>query len=437
MNSERTRDTAGHVVVVGAGQAGGDLAAALRMSGHRGAITIVGDESTLPYSRPPLSKAFLAGDTDERGILLRDPETYDTQTITVRTGQTVRSIDRAGHRIDIDGEWLGYDKLVLATGGRPRLLNDDALTGAGNVFALRTVADASRLRERLIPGARLVIVGGGYIGLEIASAARARGVEVTVLEAAERVLARVTSPVMSNFFETVHSEEGVHLIVDAKIDGFDLRADGDVIAVRLVTGEVLAADAVLVGIGLIPRTELAEASGLDVDNGIVVDRRMHTSDPDIFAIGDVARHPDLQRGGMRRLESVPNASEQARIVAAEITGKVREYDSVPWFWSDQYDCKLQVAGLSAGYDSQIVRQDPSKPRRITVLYLQNDRVICADVVNNPADFAVAKKLIMAAAPVDRSALADIRVPLKAALAAAQRKTTEPVISAPVAGVVGV
>ena len=403
------------VVIVGTGQAGGDVAAALRMAGHAGHITLVGDELHLPYSRPALSKAFLTGNVDEEAILLRDARTYRTQNIAVHSGEFATRIDREGHRIEADGQWLSYDKLVLATGGQPRRLDNPNLTNASNVFSLRTLSDAKRLREELTPGTRLVIVGGGYIGLEIASAARQAGVDVTVLEAADRVLARVTSPVMSEFFETVHREEGVRVEINAKIDGFDVDSGGDVTAVRLQDDHLIPADSVLVGIGLIPRTELAESSGLAVDNGILVDQHMRTSDPDIFAIGDVARHPDPQHGGLRRLESVPNASEQARIVAAAITGVRRGYEALPWFWSDQYDCKLQVAGLSIGYDTLVVRRHPDAPRRITVLYLREGVVMCADVVNNPSEFAVAKKLITTGVSVDRDALADPDVALKTAL----------------------
>jgi 3-phenylpropionate/trans-cinnamate dioxygenase ferredoxin reductase subunit len=402
-------------VVVGAGQAGGELAAALRLAGYTGEIVVIGEERHLPYSRPPLSKAFLAGEADEDALLLHGADSYAAQGITVHIGHTVRRIDRTGHRVEVAGGWIEYDKLVLATGGNPRRLPDPALAGARNMLTLRTMNDAKELRERLTAGARLAIIGGGYIGLEIAAAARKAGVEVTVLEAADRVLARVTAPVMSEFFQKVHHEEGVRIILGAQMDRFDLNSDGDVTALHLKSGEAIPADCVLVGIGLIPRTELADSSGLATDNGILVDHYMQTSDPDIFAIGDVARHPDPQHGGLRRLESAPNASEQARVVAAAIVGPVREYVALPWFWSDQFDCKLQVAGLATGYDTLIVRHDPAIPRRISTLYLRGGALISADVVNNPAEFAAAKKLITSGMAVDTAALADPAIALRSAL----------------------
>jgi 3-phenylpropionate/trans-cinnamate dioxygenase ferredoxin reductase subunit len=407
----------GRVVIVGAGQAGADAAAALRMAGHEGEIVLVGEEPSPPYARPPLSKAFLAGEVGEESLLIRSPSVYASNRITVRAGTAVARIDREAHEIVLaSGERLGYDRLVLATGGEPRRLDTPETARASNVLTLRTLADATALREYMRPGARAVIIGAGYVGLEIAAAARARGLEVTVVEVAPRVLARVTSPVVSAFFERIHREEGVEIITGATVDGYEVADCGDVTGVRLADGRVLPGDFVLFGVGMVPRTELAEQAGLHVDNGIVVDDRMRTTDPDVFAIGDVSSHPDPRNGGLRRLESVPNASEQARIVASVITGSPRPYDATPWFWSDQYDLKLQTAGLAAAYDDLVVRDDPADGRRLTVLYLRGHVVIAADTVNRPADFAAARKLIAAGRPVDLDVLRDSGVPLRSLVA---------------------
>jgi len=403
----------GRVVIVGGGQAGADAAAALRMAGHEGEIVLVGEEPSLPYARPPLSKAFLAGEVSEEALLIRSPSAYATNRITVRTGTAVARIDRGAREVVLtSGERLGYDRLVLATGGTPRRFDTPETARASNVLTLRTLTDATALREYLQPGARAVILGAGYVGLEIAAAARARRIEVTVVEIAPRVLARVTSPVMSAFFERIHREEGVEIITGATVDGYEVADSGDVTGVRLADGRVLPSDVVLFGVGMVPRTELAEEAGLRVDNGIVVDERMRTTDPDVFAIGDVSSHPDPRNGGLRRLESVPNASEQARIVASVITGSTRPYDATPWFWSDQYDLKLQMAGLAVAYDDLVVRGDPDDGRELTVLYLRGQVVIAADAVNRPADFAAARRLIAAGTPVDVDVLRDSDVPLR-------------------------
>jgi 3-phenylpropionate/trans-cinnamate dioxygenase ferredoxin reductase subunit len=403
----------GTVVIVGAGQAGIETATALRRAGHQGPIVVFGEEPGLPYARPPLSKAYLVGEADAAALLLRKSETYDQQDIQLRPGTRVAAIDTAAHAAVLDdGQRLRYDHLVLATGGDPRVPDTPGLVTAANVHTLRTLDDATALRARLAAGSRVAIIGGGYIGLEIAAAARTKGLHVSVVEAAPRVLARVTSPVVSEFFHRVHAEEGVEILVDAAVAEALTDDAGDVRLLRLTDGRELEVDFVLVGVGLIPRTQLAEAAGLLVDNGIVVDDAMRTSVPDIYAIGDVARHPDPQQGGSRRLESIPNASEQARCVAATITGSFRPYTAVPWFWSDQYDLKLQTAGLASGYDSLVVRGDATAGRQLTVLYLQGEVVIAADVVNKPADFAAAKRLISARVAVDPEELADSDRPLK-------------------------
>jgi len=408
----------GRVVIIGAGQAGIEAAGALRMNGYTQEVVVVGEEQGLPYSRPPLSKGFLTGELDESMLALRTQDQLVDQGIKLLSGHQVTEINRGSGQVLLDdGSSLAYDQLVIASGGTPRQLGTPELAAAGNVFSLRTLGDAEKLKGYLKPGTKAVIIGGGYIGLEIASAAKSAGVGVTVLEAAPRVLARVTSPVMSDFFQRLHAEEGVEIVLNAQVERFLTTETGDISAVQLAGGRTVEADFVLVGIGLIPRTELAEAAGLEVDNGIVVDEGLRTSDPRVYAIGDVARHPDPQHGGFRRLESAPNASEQARCVAASILGDFRAYSALPWFWSIQYDVKLQVAGLAQGYDNIVVRGDAESGRRVTVLYLREDILIAADVVNLPAEFAACKRLISAQAPLDPARLNDLNIPLKDCIAA--------------------
>ncbi|MEU6573445.1 FAD-dependent oxidoreductase [Streptomyces sp. NPDC046805] len=407
------------MVIIGAGQAGGELAAALRSRSFDGEIVLVGAEESCPYSRPALSKAYLLGELGAGELLLRDAAMYAQQEIEVRPGAAVVAVDRERNEVLLDdGSRLRYTTLVFATGGRPRTLPVPALAAADNLLCLRTLADADRLRGRLRPGTRLAIIGGGYIGLEVASVARRRGLEVTVIEAMPRVLARVTAEPVSRFFQEIHAEEGVDIRLGATIDDYTLDAAGNVGEIRLGDGSRVSVDLVLVGIGLQPNSELAEACGLAVDNGVLVDEFLRTGDPDIYAIGDVSRHPDITSGVTRRLESVPNASEQARAVADTLTGTPRPYTAVPWFWSDQYDVKLQVVGLSDGFDQLVVRSDPAVPRQLAVFYLKDRVIRAADVASSPRDFAVAKKLVAQQAVVEPDMLADHGRPLRGLLALA-------------------
>lgn len=402
-----------HVVIVGAGQAGSDAAAALRMAGHQGPITLIGDEPHLPYSRPPLSKAFLLGEVDEGGLILRSAESYRDHEIEILTEARVSSLNSIERHVVLeDGTTVPYDKLILATGGRPRSLPNPELSAARNVFTLRSARDASLIRQHLSQARRIVVVGGGYIGLEMASVARSLGVDVTLLETNPRLLSRVTSPVVSGFFRQLHQDEGVEIRLNACIDKFETDDAGNFESLYLTDGTKIEADFLIAGIGLVPNTELALGAGLKVDNGILVNEYLQTSNPDIYAIGDVARYPDQQHGGLSRLESVPNASAQARRVAANLTGDCLPFNSVPWFWSDQFDVKLQVVGLSRGYDELVVRPDPSRARAITVFYLKGGVVISADIANSPKDFAFAKKLVAAGAVVDSALLANAAIPLR-------------------------
>jgi len=400
-------------VIVGAGQAGGETAVALRMAGYEGHIVLIGDESLPPYSRPPLSKAYLAGKAEAEDLLLRNAEWYANQRIAIRTGTLVTAVEPADHRVLLDdGDELSYDHLVLATGGEPRRITGPGIDRARNVHTVRGLDDAARLRSALTTGVRLVVIGAGYIGLEIAATARQSGAIVTVIEAAPRVLARVTSPPVSEFFQRVHREAGVTILLGTTVEGFGTDNAGDITAVHVAGQPSLPADLVLIGIGITPRTRLAEDAGLKVSDGIVVDEHMRTSAPDIYAVGDVARHPCPQHGGLRRVESVPNASEQARCVAATITGAPLPYRALPWFWSNQYDVKLQSVGLAAGHDHLVVRGNPFAGSQLTLLYLRGQTIIAADVIGNAADFAAAKRLIAAGTPTERRLLADPAVPLK-------------------------
>jgi 3-phenylpropionate/trans-cinnamate dioxygenase ferredoxin reductase subunit len=405
------RSTTDRVVVVGGGQAGAEVVAALRMAGHQRPITLIGDEPEYPYARPPLSKAYLAGKAGIEDLHIRPPSMYDQQDITILPATRVTAIEREAHDVVLaDGVRLPYDSLVLATGGRARRL--PGLDDAGNVYYLRTLGDVTALRDRFTAGTRLVVIGGGYIGLEVAAVARQLGLTATVVEALPRVLSRVTAPEVSAFYERVHAEEGVDIRVGTAVTGFAFAPDKAVTAVRLGDGERLDADIVLVGIGLIPNTELAEQAGLGVDNGIVVDEYCRTEDPAILAIGDCTSHPCGEHGGRRRLESVPNANEQARIAAATLTGDPTPYTAVPWFWSDQYDVKLQTVGLCTGYDEVVIRGTTQTGRTFAAFYLKDGQVRAADVAGNPREFATARKLVTARTRVGPDKLRDLSIPLR-------------------------
>jgi len=402
-----------NVIVIGAGQAGGDVVTLLRQNGFPGDLTVIGEEPYLPYLRPPLSKAFLAGDVTAESLQTKGAAAYEKAAVTVRTGLRVSAIDRHAKRIALEnGEDLAYGALVLATGGRPRMMK---VPGAAlkNIFYLRTIADVVALRAAFLPGRRLVIVGGGYVGLEVASVAVKHGLRVTVLEGAPRVLVRVTSPEMSAFYERIHRREGVDIRTGIAVSGFIADpAGGSVAGVECGEAGTIATDLVIVGIGLIPNTELAAQAGLLVDNGIIVNQQAQTSDPHIYAIGDCAihaHHEFLQR--RVRLESVPNAAEQARIAAAAICGIETPPAGPPWFWSDQYKLKLQMVGLSDGYDELVLRGHPDTDSFIA-LYLKNGVVIAADAVNRIADFITAKRLVAEAKSIPRSSLEDESESLK-------------------------
>lgn len=409
------------VIIVGAGHAAGELSTSLRQEGYEGEILMVGEEGYLPYHRPPLSKAFLAGEVDIEALSIKSQATYDKAGVEFLGNKRVEAIDRASKTVSLsDGATLKYSKLVLATGGRPRRLE---VTGSeqaelcDNFHYLRTIDDVRRIHKQFKDSNRLVIVGGGYVGLEVAAIAIKNNLHVTVLEGASRVLARVTAPAISAFYEQVHRAAGVDLKTGVVIEQIECSAShGQVSAIMCSNGMRVAADLVIVGIGLLPNVELAEMAGLEVSDGIVVDEQARTNDPDILAVGDCTNHPNPLLGRRIRLESVPNALEQARIAAATICGKHKVYASMPWFWSDQYDLKLQMVGLSGGYDQVVLRGEPDN-RSFVAFYLKDNRVIAADAVSRPQEFMFCKRLVTEQSQVDPIMLADERIPLKTILAA--------------------
>lgn len=409
------------VVIVGAGHSAGELATSLRENGWAGRIVLVGEEPYLPYQRPPLSKGYLSGEVPLESLYLKPQATYDKAGVEIICGTRVESIDRKKKSLTLsDGRTLQYAKLALTTGGRARKLavpGADAAEKMPNFHYLRTIDDVNRIRAQFEHGMRLIIVGGGYIGLEVAAVAIKRGLHVTVLEALPRVLARVTAPEISAFYERVHREAGVEVRTGVEVAGFELDASGDAVAtVRCADGSRLAADVVVIGIGLVPNTELAQAAGLVVDNGILVDALARTADPDIVAAGDCTNHPSGILGRRLRLESVPNAVEQARTAAATLCGKERPYNAVPWFWSDQYDLKLKMVGLSQGYNQLVLRGSPAS-RSFSAFYLKDGYMLAADTVSRPQEFMIAKRLVAERIVVDPARLADESVPFKSLLPA--------------------
>lgn len=405
------------ICIVGAGQAGCELALGLRQNGWSAAIALIGEEAHPPYQRPALSKAYLKGHVDRRALFLRQPAAYERANVELLLNSRVECIDRNARTIRLStGEVRHYAQLALATGGRPRKLSVEGAQRAelaGNLHYLRTIDDVGQIRARFAAGSRLVIVGGGYIGLEAAAAAVAVGLKVTVLEALPRVLARVTAPEMSAFFERVHLEAGVDVRTGVAVRSFEFNDDGTIAAVNCADGSSTPADLFVVGVGLVPNTDVAEAAGLAVDDGIVVDEHARTSDAHIVAAGDCTNHPSLY-GRRVRLESVQNAVEQARTAAATLAGRQHSYHAIPWFWSDQYDLKLQMAGLSQGYDQLVLRGLPAQ-RSFAMFYLKDDRLLACDAVNRPQEFMASKRLIAARSVVDPAALADDSASLRSAV----------------------
>jgi 3-phenylpropionate/trans-cinnamate dioxygenase ferredoxin reductase subunit len=406
-----TANDAYDVVIVGAGHAGAQAAIALRAAKFAGSIAIIGEEPELPYERPPLSKAYLSGEKGFDRLLIRQPAFWDEREVTMRPGERVVAVDPAAHQVRLQsGGAIGYGKLVWAAGGHARRLSCAGHDAAG-VHTVRNRADVDRLLRELDTTRNVVVIGGGYIGLEAAAVLTKLGKPVTLVEALDRVLARVAGEPLSRFYEAEHRAHGVTLLLGASVDCLE-DADGKVTGVRLADGDVLPADMVIVGIGIIPAVEPLLAAGAEGGNGVMVDETCRTSLPDIFAVGDCALHANaFADGAAIRLESVQNATDQATIAAKAIMGEDVRYHAVPWFWSDQYDLKLQTVGLSTGYDEAIVRGDPAA-RSFAIVYVKHGKVIALDCVNATRDYVQGRALVLAGTIADPAALADPGVSLK-------------------------
>ena len=398
------------MVILGAGHAGGTAAALLRQYGFEGPITLVGSEPIAPYQRPPLSKAWLKGEADADSLALKPVEFYAEHGIDFRASTTATEVNRGAKTVALsDGSSLSYDALILATGARAIALPIPGADLMGVMF-LRTAADAELLKATVGPGKILAVVGGGYIGLEVAASGRALGAEVVVLEREDRLLARVACEVLSSFFKAQHEAHGVNLELSATATAFEGEA-GHVTGVRLADGRLIACDAVVVGVGAAPNDEIARDAGLEVARGVVVDLDARTSDPAIFAIGDVAHRPMPIYDRMFRMESVPNALEGAKQAASAIAGRDRPAGEVPWQWSDQYDLKLQIAGYAFDVDEILVRGDPASAK-FAVFHLKGDLVQSVEAINSPPEFMMGKQLILARRPVDKARLADPSISMK-------------------------
>ncbi len=399
------------IVIVGAGQAAVQAVDTLRRKGFTGKLVVVGDEPWVAYQRPPLSKKYLAGTLERDRLSIRPAHFYTDHGVDLRTGRRVVEISRRDHRVRVDdGSTIAYDGLLLATGSKPRKLAAPGAELAG-VHYLRTLDDVDRIRAELAPGRRLVVVGGGYIGLEVAATARELGLDVTVLEMADRVMNRVVCPELSSFFTEEHSRRGVRILCGSRVRALAGNGAGRVRAVGTEDGTEHPADVVVIGVGVVAADELAVSAELECSNGIVVDTHCRTSDPDIFAAGDCTNHTSLRYGLRVRLESVDNAFEQATSAALNLIGTATVHDKVPWFWSDQFDLKLIIVGLSQGHDTVITRGDPSA-RSFSACYLRGGELVAIDTVNHAKDQMAARKLIAARARPNLDKLADPTVALK-------------------------
>lgn len=399
-----------HCVIIGGSHAAAQLAASLRQEGWEGAITLIGAEPTPPYHRPPLSKAALSGEKSDSELLIRPAEFYEKNRIDLLLGSTVTAIDRQAKKVLLhDGGEIPYSKLALTTGARVRKLPIPGSELDG-VCYLRDLRDAHQIRKYIGPGKSAVVIGGGYIGLEAAASMRKLGMAVTVLEAQPRVLARVTSAEISEFYSRVHREEGTEIMTGAAIEA--ITGDARVSGVTLADGRSLPADVVLIGVGVVPATELAEQAGLETDNGIVVDEFARTSDANIVAAGDCTRHYNPIYHTQLRLESVQNANDQAKVAARTLCGKLQPYCALPWFWSDQYDLKLQIAGYSQGFDRVVLRGDTTTGRSFAAFYYAGDKLLAVDAINRPKEFMMAKRFLAEGKSADPAKVVDESIDVK-------------------------
>ena len=399
------------IVIIGAGQAGLSLAEALRAGGFEGAVTLVGEEDAPPYQRPPLSKKYLLGEMDAERLWLKPRDFFAAQGVELALGARAESIDRTGRLVRLsDGRVLPYDRLALATGSRARRLPASIGGDLQGVHVVRTLADVDAMASEVAPGRRALIVGGGYIGLEAAAVAAARGLSVTLIEAAPRILGRVASAETAAWFAALHRSRGVDLREGVGLDRLEAGADGRVAAAVLADGARIGIDLAIVGVGILPNDDLAAQAGLAVENGIAVDAACRTQDPAIVAAGDCASFP--WRGRRIRLESVQNAIDMAKAAAASLLGAETAYDPVPWFWSDQYDVKLQIAGLNAGYD-RVVARPGAREGALSVWYFGEGRLLAVDAMNDPRAYMTGKRWLEAGASPDPEALADPESDLRA------------------------
>jgi 3-phenylpropionate/trans-cinnamate dioxygenase ferredoxin reductase subunit len=400
------------IILVGAGQASASCAAKLRALGYDGPIVIVGEEPAVPYQRPPLSKKYVSGELALERLFIRPLSWYGEQGIDLRLGVRVASLSPINKELMLDdGKTLGFSKLLLATGSRPRRLPAEIGGNLANVFTIRNLADADAISPVLKPGARLLVIGGGYIGLEAAAVAAQKGLQVTIVEMADRILQRVAAAPTSDFFRALHQSHGVFISEKSALAEL-AGTRGHLTAARLADGSRIDADLAIIGIGILPNDDLACEAGIAVDGGILVDGQCRTSAPDIFAAGDCANFP--WRGQRTRLESVQNAIDQGEHAASCLLGAAADYDPMPWFWSDQYDIKLQIAGLNRGYDSTVLRPG-RRPQSQSIWYFRGDDFIAVDAMNDALAYALGKKALEAGKNVSRLALADSTVELKAIL----------------------
>jgi len=405
------------IVIVGGGHAGGQAAASLRQEGYEGSVTIVTEENYIPYQRPPLSKQYLSGEFDVNKVYLRPEKFYETKGIEIRTGLTVNEINRKEHELICnDKTVIRYEKLLLATGARARTL-DIAGSELSGIHSLRTIKDVDAIRVDMAKANSVTIIGGGYIGLEVAAVAIEAGKQVTVLEMEDRILKRVATPEMSQFYYELHRSKGVNILTNCTANSFQGNG-GEVSSVHCSNGLEIASDLVIVGVGIVPNVEIAENAGIKTSNGILVNEYCLTSDPHIFAAGDCTNHPNPLLERRLRLESVPNAMEQARVASANMLISIEKpnapellkaYASIPWFWSDQYNLKFQMVGFPTDSD-EVVTRGNVESEHFANFYFMDDAVIAADAINSPREFMLAKQLI--GKTVDKSALADPNVDLK-------------------------
>jgi len=397
------------IVIAGGGHAAAQVVDSLRKDGFAGRMVLVGAEPTLPYQRPPLSKKFLAGELEAERLPIRPAAFYETTRCELVLGNPVATIDAAQRKVRLaDGATLDYDRLVLAVGGHARPIHVPGATLPG-VHVLRTMADVTAIRAAIKPGLRVAIVGAGYIGLECAATFRKLGLEVTVIEMMDRVMCRVVAPEMSRFYHGEHEAHGVKVLTHKRVGA--ITGVDHVTGVECTDGTQIPADLVIVGIGLVPNCDIASAAGIACEDGIVVDENCRTSDPNIYAVGDCSRHPSPRYGRNIRLESVDNAFEQAKSAAANLCGKTTVHDKTPWFWSDQYELKLQIVGLSQHYDNVVLRGDPAS-KSFSCCYLRGGELIALDAVNHGKDFMAARKLIAEHARPDPAKLADESLALR-------------------------